>query len=136
MVIAARLGAPNGEIRVADSVARASRNPAAREQAAYTSASARAHLALARVDTAGGLAQFRALPDTLCIDCFLRDRWTTAQLLLARDSLDAAYTILNEWPTEDVLAREVLIALDRADVAERLGHRDEAIAAYRFVIDA
>ena len=123
-------------VRVADSVARASRNPATREQAVYTGASARAHLALARRDTTDALRRFRALADTLCIECFLRDQWTTAQLLAARDSVDAAYRILSAWPGEDMVAREVWMTLDRARVAERLGYRDEAIAGYRLVIAA
>ena len=123
-------------VRVADSVAGASRNPATREQAVYTGASARAHLSLARRDTTDALRRFRALADTLCIECFLRDRWTTAQLLAARDSVDAAYEILSAWPGEDMVAREVLIALDRARVAERFGDRDAAIAGYRLVIAA
>jgi hypothetical protein len=84
----------------------------------------------------GALAQFRALADTLCVECFLGDQWTLARVLAARDSLDAAYAILSQWPTEAVLAREVRMALDRAHVAERLGRREEAIAAYRFVIAA
>ena len=123
-------------VRVADSVARVSRNPAAREQAVYTGASARAHLSLARRDTTDALRRFRALADTLCIECFLRDRWTTAQLLAARDSVDAAYQLLSAWPGEDMVAREVMIALDRARVAERFGDRDAAVAAYRLVIAA
>ena len=123
-------------IRVADSVSRVSRNPGAREQAVYIGASARAHLALARVDSVSALARFRALTDTLCTDCFLRDQWMTAKLLMARDSVDAAYEILSRWPTDDLLAREVPMALDRAKAAERLGKHDEAIAAYRFFIAA
>ena len=123
-------------VRVADSLARASRNPAVREQAVYTGASARAHLSLARGDTTDALRRLRALADTLCIECFLRDRWTTAQLLAARDSVDAAYRILSTWPGEDMVAREVLVTLDRGRVAERLGYRDEAVAAYGLVIAA
>jgi hypothetical protein len=123
-------------MRVADSIARASRNPARREDATYIGASARAHLSLARLDTSAAIAQFRSLPDTLCVDCFLRDRWTTAKLLAARDSLDAAHAILSEWPTEALVAREALMTLDRASVAERLGRREEAIAAYRAFIAA
>ena len=122
--------------RVVDSIARGSRDAAARERGLYMGASARAHLALARRDTTDALRRFRALADTLCIECFLRDRWVTAQLLVARDSIDAASAILSEWPTEEVLAREVPMALDRARVAERLGDRAAAIAAYRFVVAA
>jgi serine/threonine-protein kinase len=123
-------------VQLADSVARSSKNPALREDAMYIGASARAHLTLARRDTIAAIAQFRALPDTLCIDCFLRDRWTTAKLLAARDSLDAAHAILGEWPTEALVAREALMTLDRASVAERLGRREEAMAAYRSFIAA
>src|SRR5688500_19940983 len=82
------------------------------------------------------MRRFRALADTLCIECFLRDQWITAQLLAGRDSVDAAYRILSAWPGEDMVAREVLMTLDRARVAERLGYRDEAIAGYRLVVAA
>jgi hypothetical protein len=57
-------------------------------------------------------------------------------LLAARDSLEAASAILNEWPTEALVGREALMTLDRAIVAERLGHREEAMAAYRGFIAA
>jgi hypothetical protein len=118
-------------MRMADSLARSARLVGQREEAMYIAASARAHLSLARRDTTSAITAFKMLPDTLCVDCFLYDRWTTARLLAARDSLDAAYAILNEWPTEALVAREALIALDRASVAERLGHQDEARATYR-----
>jgi hypothetical protein len=121
-------------VRVADSLSRTARDPARREEAAYMRASARAHLSLAELDTTSALTQFQALPDSLCIDCFLRDRWTTARLLAARDSLDAAYAIFTEWPTEALVAREALMTLDRANVAERLGKRQDAIADYRVFI--
>jgi serine/threonine-protein kinase len=128
-----RLGAA---ARVADSIARRAPDEARREEATYTGASARAHLALARVDTAGALQRFRSLPDTLCIECFLFDRWTTARLLAARDSLDAASAVLSQWIGEDAMAREVPMALDRARVADRRGDRERAIAAYRWVVGA
>jgi serine/threonine protein kinase len=117
-------------IRVADSLVRAPKNAAQREEAMYLRASARAHLTLAELDTAKALIEFRTLPDTLCIDCFLRDRWMSARLLAAKDSLDAADAILNEWPTEALVAREALMTLDRAHVAERLGRKGEAAGAY------
>jgi hypothetical protein len=122
-------------MQVTDSVARSSKNPALREDATYIGASARAHLTLARRDTIAAIAQFRALPDTLCIDCFLRDRWTTAKLLAARDSLDAANAILSDWPTEALVAREALMTLDRAGVAERLGRRNDAAKLYQLFVD-
>jgi len=121
-------------MRVADSIARDSRNPAQREEAGYIRASAQAHLSLARLDTASAISEFKSLPDTLCVDCFLHDRWTTARLLAAHDGLDEASGILNEWPSEALVAREALITLDRASVAEKLGRRDEAMGAYRFFL--
>ena len=121
-------------MRVADSIARTSSKTMAREVATYIGASARAHLILARRDTGAAITAFRALPDTLCIDCFLHDRWTTATLLAARDSLDAARTILGEWPTEALVAREALMTLDRAGVDERLGRREDAANAFRVFI--
>ena len=121
-------------MRVADSIARTSRKTMEREVATYIGASARAHLSLARLDTGAAMAAFRALPDTLCIDCFLHDRWTTAKLLAARDSLDAARAILTEWPTEALVAREALMTLDRAGIDERLGRGDDATDGYRVFI--
>jgi hypothetical protein len=121
-------------MRVADSISRGARDVAKREEASYIGASARAHLTLARLDTTAAIAEFRALPDTACLDCFLRDRWTTAKLLAARDSLDAAHVLLSEWPTEALVAREALMTLDRAEIDERLGRSADAANAYRVFI--
>ena len=106
---------------------------AARLAAAYDTAAALAHLALARGDSAGALARFAALPDTLCPRCY-PDRLTRARLLAARGRDPEALAELRE-PLVAVLSPfELLFALERGRVAERLGAWPEARESYGLVV--
>jgi uncharacterized protein (DUF1800 family) len=54
--------------------------------------------------------------------------------LIARESLRAAYRILQEWRGGAAVPSDVLIAYERARVAERLGERAAAAADYQTVV--
>jgi tetratricopeptide (TPR) repeat protein len=101
----------------------------------YWYASAPAYSALARRDTTTALRVLVAIPDTLCPDCFL-ERLVVAQLLSARHQDRTAAQVL-EQPVNPALEGEtvgaILWALERGRVNERLGNRDRALEAYRFV---
>ena len=98
----------------------------------YRIASARAYHALAVRDTLNALQLFMQLPDTLCLGCYV-DRLTKARLLAARGEYQDAWTVLNERLWSLLTPMEVLFALERARVAERLGDPKSAIAGYSFV---
>jgi len=126
----------NGFLRRADSVLRVAPEGARREKAGYDSAAARAYLALMRADTADALRRFASLPRTQCSGCFDFDRLTEARLLATRGSLRAAYRIFSEWRGAAEVPSDILIAYERARVAERIGEREDAIAGYRAVVEA
>ncbi|MEO8194887.1 MAG: protein kinase [Gemmatimonadales bacterium] len=107
----------------------------ARRGAKYRAASTRAYLTLLRRDSALATKQFSALPDTLCIACYL-DRLQAAKLLAARGQLDAADNLLGQRLNTLITPAEIMIAFERGRVAARLGKRDEAIQAFRLVVDA
>jgi tetratricopeptide (TPR) repeat protein len=107
----------------------------ARRGATYRARSALAWLALARHDTTVALAQFSALPDTLCIACYV-DRLYQARLLAARGKLEEAANLLGQRLNTIITPIEVLIALDRGRVAAKLGRRDDALRAYGLVAAA
>jgi len=96
---------------------------------------ARAFLALARRDTAEALKRLAALPDSLCIFCSYLPRLAYVQLLEARRR-DREAALLLERPSTFYMAPTWgLWQLLRGRVNERLGDRDKAIDAYRFVAD-
>jgi hypothetical protein len=82
-------------IRRSDSLQSGSHDPLIRRTARYRSASAKAYLALARGDSATGLALLLNLPDTLCMSCFA-DRLHAARLANARGRFEAADHVLVE----------------------------------------
>ena len=113
-----------------------SRVGAAEAQAAtYSAAAAGAYLALARADTAGALRRVSALPDSLCELC-AAPRLVHARLLASRGRLREASAILADRPTVLPSAIDVLWALERARVAERLGGQANARLGYAVVVNA
>jgi len=126
----------NAFLRRADSLGRTAPEPARRERAGYDSAVARAYLALMHADTADALRRFASLPRTSCNGCFDYDRLTEARLLAARGDLRSAHRILSEWRGANEVPSDILIAFERARVAERMGERADAIAGYRTVVEA
>ena len=111
------------------------RNRADALTAAYSTAVANAYLSLARGDTAASLRQFAALPDSLCELCAV-PRLVHARLLAATGNPRAAATILADRPTLLPSALDVLWALERGHVAERLGDPATARRSYALVVEA
>jgi serine/threonine-protein kinase len=101
--------------------------------AVYDTAAALAHLALAQRDSAEALRRFEALPDTLCPRCY-PDRLTRARLLTARGRHRDAMADLREPLVALLSPFELLLALERGRVAERLGAWQEARESYAFVV--
>jgi hypothetical protein len=100
----------------------------------YRAYAARAYLALGR-GSKEALALFEALPDSLCVTCYL-DRYTKAKL---QDSLGRhaeAEVTLRERPYVLVSGLEILAAWDRAMIAERLKQYGTAAYAYTVVAHA
>jgi eukaryotic-like serine/threonine-protein kinase len=91
-----------------------------------------AYLTLARRDTARALQEFLALPDSLCMVCAL-ERLTRVRLLTAKGRDQEAAARLEAPITNFPEALEVVWALERGRVNERLGKRDKAVEAYSFV---
>ncbi len=106
--------------------------------ARYQGTTTQGYLALARGDTARALERFAALADSACWFCYL-PRVTRVQLLAAagRDR-EAQRLLQNELPTALAVGRamDVVWALERARVNERVGNLTAAIAAYDFVVRA
>ena len=99
----------------------------------YNRAVAQAYMALAHRDSAGALERFRALGDTLCVNCHV-DRMITAQLLEARGFADEAGTILNARLHALLSPMEVWAAAERGRLLERSKDerlRDRSVDGYR-----
>jgi tetratricopeptide (TPR) repeat protein len=108
---------------------------------------ARAHLTLARGDTATALRRFDSLSAaaTPCVWWCQGDRLLFARLLVARGRLEKAARLLNEPPMLEgnvldaspaPLPSDILWYLERGRVAERLGDSPRAREAYRYVATA
>ncbi len=113
----------------------APRNTADALLAVYSAAVANAYLALARGDTVESLQRFAALPDSLCELCAV-PRLVQARLLASTGHQREAAAILADRPTLLPSAIEVLWALERARVAERLGDAATARRGYTVVVGA
>jgi tetratricopeptide (TPR) repeat protein len=118
--------------RRSDSLARAARTEVERNVALYVSQAASAYLFLLRRDTATAVRRLEALPDTLCVVCYLH-RLTLAQLLSARHEDAKAARLLDRQLVEIFVPSVVLWTLERARVADRMGDRDKAIRNYQYV---
>ncbi len=101
----------------------------------YAARAARGYLALARGDSVGALAILRALPDSLCVDCY-QDRAQAARLLARLAEPERAALLLDERPNRLLTPAEIPLALERARVAGQM-HRDEkALENYALVASA
>ena len=110
----------------------APRNTADSLIAAYSAALASAYLALARGDTVESLRRFAALPDSLCELCAV-PRLVHARLLASAGRPREAAAILTDRPTLLPSAIDVLWALERARIADRLGDPATARQGYTMV---
>ncbi len=108
-------------------------------------AAGNAQIALARRDTAAALRAYDSLLDAPCSPWCQTDLLLAGRLLAARGRLDAAARVLDAPPmieggttalSPDPRPSDVLWYLERARIAERLGHRERAIDAYRYVAAA
>jgi serine/threonine-protein kinase len=120
--------------RRADSASGSSPNRTVQARAAYISAASRAYLSLLREDTTAAMRRLEALPDSLCPFCYF-ERLTLAQLLSARREDRKAFQLLTGQLADLLVPSEVLWALERARVAERLGERETAARDYQYVAD-
>ena len=105
----------------------------------YVLASQRAYLALARGDSAEALRLFDSRPDTAAFGANQIDDLVHAQLLAARGRPADAAALLERPPVgfnPGVSIIEILRALERGRVNERLGNRERAIAGYARVVEA
>jgi serine/threonine-protein kinase len=103
--------------------------PAEGAALAYTAAIGRAYIALARGDTALALRRFTVVPVLLCQLCAV-PRLMHARLLSAKGRYREAAVILVDRPTLLPSAVDILWALERGRVAERLGDTATARAAF------
>jgi serine/threonine-protein kinase len=118
--------------RRGDSLARAAGNKAERDAALYVAQAAPAYLSLLRRDTAAAVRRLEALPDTLCVLCYLH-RLTLAQLLSSRREDAKAARLLDRQLIEVLVPSQVLWTLERARVAERMGDQEKASRDYQYV---
>ncbi|MGH7521598.1 MAG: protein kinase domain-containing protein [Gemmatimonadales bacterium] len=105
----------------------------------YAIAAERAYLALARGDSAAALRLFDARPDTAAYGGNAIDDLVHAQLLATRGRPTEALALLERPPVgfnPGVSVVEILRALERGRVNERLGYRERAIDAYARVVQA
>ncbi|HEX9292814.1 MAG TPA: serine/threonine-protein kinase [Gemmatimonadales bacterium] len=113
--------------------------PVAKDFFGYVIASQRAWLALARGDSAEALRLFDARPDTAAFGGGSLDDLVNAQLRFARGRTADAAALLDRplvGFNPVFTPVEVLRALERGRVYERLGNRERAIAGYSLVVQA
>ena len=118
----------------ADSAARVG-SDFARRGAKYRAASTKAYLALAKKDLASATAEFVALPDTLCVACYM-DRLQAARLLAASGKDDAAANLLDQRLNTYITPTEISFALERGRVALRANDKAVALRAFGLVARA
>jgi serine/threonine-protein kinase len=91
-----------------------------------------AYLAIARRDTAQALERLMTMPDSLCDVCAF-ERLARVRLLAATGRDREAAARLDAPITQFPEVLEVVWALERGRINERLGNRDKAIEAYSWV---
>jgi hypothetical protein len=127
-----------GALRALTTSAQAGRTTGTRGQqraAGYNALAAAAYLALARRDSSEALVRFLALPDTLCLGCYM-DRYSTARLLAAAGRLPEAEALLSERLYWTLTPAEIWILAEHGRVAARRGNARAAAESYSRVIRA
>lgn len=121
--------------RRADSLARTAQNPADGSYWRYVELSTRPYLALAHHDTSAAIEGLESLPDSVCPGSCYRERLQLGLLLASqrRDREAAALLDRELYPVAASAVPGTLWALVRGRVNERLGNREKAIPAYRYV---
>jgi hypothetical protein len=121
-------------------------NPAAQDTLSVAARNLQFQLWLAAWFTAGGkplryeeptdlLRRLAALPDSACFVCVFAPGFIRAQLLEARRQDRNVAPLVERFSGLYMTPTEGFRALVRGRVNERLGNREKAIAAYRFVVD-
>jgi serine/threonine-protein kinase len=114
--------------------------PFAHDALGYLIASSRAFLELARGDSAAALRLFDARPDSACFGSCVIDDLVHVQLLAASGRLGDAAARLDRplvgFTAYGLMPVEILRALERGRVHERLGNRERAIEGYSLVVQA
>ena len=120
----------------AEAVTRARAEGDGAHYARYLGGAARAYLALARGDSSRALDLFLALPQADCAHayCFMQPM-VSAALLAAHGRHAEAMTILDDIPNV-YSPLTVRWRFERAQVAERLGRRQDAADGYAYVVAA
>jgi len=118
----------------ADRLAARSASGLKRVRALSWRAAASSYLALVRGDSAAAIRDLQAMPDSIC-ECAMQ-KLTLARLLEARGDDREAGEILDRWVWTLSGPFFIVARLERARIAERLGHRDKATREYQFVADA
>lgn len=110
--------------------------PIAKEAISYLIQSTQAYLTLARGDSAAALLKFLALPDTACFGGCPLDGLTRTQLLEAQGRPAEALEWLDRLGSSFLppLPSDALQRLARGRLNDRLGNRERAIEAYRYVL--
>jgi tetratricopeptide (TPR) repeat protein len=118
-------------LRAADSAAKAG-VPDREEDASW----AQAFLALSRRDSAAALARMLAIPDSLC-GCRPMALLARGRLIRSLRGAEAAFDALRfaTISSNPMTAITVVALLERAELAEQLGRRDDARRDYAFVRD-
>ncbi len=118
----------------ADSDLASATTPVQRRSMSYRLAATRAYLSLGRHST-DALTRFREIPDSLCPSCYV-DRYIKGRLLDSLGMHAEAETLFRERLYSLLTPMEVVVGSQRALVAEKLQHYDEAARAYALVARA
>ena len=113
--------------------------PVAKDFFGYLLASEHAYLALAKGDTAAAVRLFDSRPDTAGFGGTAIDDLVHAQVLVARGRAADAARLLERPPigvSPAMSPVEILRALERGRVYERIGNKDLAIDGYSLVLRA
>jgi serine/threonine-protein kinase len=115
------------------------RTPSGEAMLRASGVAGRAHLAVARRDTASAIRLLLTTTDTLN-ECWYENRVSLVQWLVATGRYrEAGKQLERRWPGTTGCSNgydDVLWTMERARVFERLGRRSEAATAYAFVADA
>lgn len=124
----------HGYARRVDSLAGAAGSEGLRRYWTYMASVGRAYLALGMRDTTTAVQRFEALPDS-DRPTYTLPRLQRVQLLAATGRAREADAELTEGERIYFSPSAILFVLERGRVSERLGERDRATRAFRYVVD-
>ena len=121
--------------RSADSIAAQRSPPFGKGYWRFLAGWARASEAFARHDTAEAVRRFETLPDSLCPMC-LQQPLSKARVLTAAQREREALSLVDRTLPGYVGIERIVYRLETARLAEKVGNRDLALAAYQHVMNA